>query len=137
MHGSHVLHDYASISHARGALTTGESMNAVLRLFSLAIALLLSVATFANQPGTLANTTVLPGYSVEILRTSLQNNAGFELQDARMTDDGIACIVYRVHNERGGVSRALAVVQGEKVLVSTSRSRSFERAWNSKCAGKD
>jgi hypothetical protein len=26
-------------------------------------------------------------------------------------------------------------VQGEKVLLSTSRSRSFEKAWNSKCAG--
>lgn len=110
-------------------------MNTDLRLFALAIALLLSVATFANQPGTLANTTVLPGYSVEKVRASLQNSAGFELHEARMTDDGVACIVYRFNNERGGASRGLAVVQGEKVLLSTSRSRSFERAWNSKCAG--
>ena len=112
-------------------------MNTDLRLFALAIALLLSVTAYSNQPGTLANTTVLPGYSVEKVRASLQNSAGFELHDARMTDDGVACIVYRVNNERGGASRGLAVVQGGKVLLSSSRSRSFEKAWNSKCAGKD
>ena len=52
-----------------------------------------------------------------------------------MTDGGIACITYRVANDNGGESRAQAVVEGEKVLRSTSRSTEFANAWNTKCAG--
>ena len=109
-------------------------MNNTNRFFTLALALLLYGASHANQPGILANTTMTPGDSVRTLRASLRNDAGFELRDARMTEDGVACISYRVNSDRGGETRALAVVQGEKVLVSTSRSRSFAKAWNSKCA---
>ena len=106
-----------------------------LRLTTLLTALAISAGSSANQPGTLANTTMTSGDSVAALRASLRNAAGFELVDARMTEEGVACISYRVNSERGGVTNALALVHGEKVLLSTSRSRSFERAWNSKCSG--
>jgi hypothetical protein len=46
--------------------------------------------------------------------------------------------VYRVDNDQGGETKAYAVVEGDKVLRSTSRSKKFEDAWNEKCvAGRD
>jgi hypothetical protein len=56
------------------------------------------------------------------------------VDNVHMTDDGVACINYRVGNDNGGESRAKAVVEGEKVLRSTSRNSDFAKAWNSKCA---
>jgi hypothetical protein len=55
------------------------------------------------------------------------------VDDVKM-NDGVACITYRVNNDTGGESRAQAVVEGDKVLRSTSRSTKFAKAWNSKCA---
>lgn len=51
-----------------------------------------------------------------------------------MTDSGVACIAYRVNNDMGGKTRAQAVVEGDKVLRSSSRNSKFANAWNSKCA---
>jgi hypothetical protein len=51
----------------------------------------------------------------------------------REGSDGVSCITYRVSNEMGSVSKAHAVVDGEKVLRSSARSKDFEKAWNSKC----
>ena len=69
------------------------------------------------------------------LKSRLTNTLGFQVDDVLMTDDGVACISYRVANDNGGVSSAKAVVEGEKVLRSTSRTTDFADAWNSKCAG--
>ncbi len=76
--------------------------------------------------------------AVEKLKASLTSGAmGFEVDDVRVTDDGVACIKYRIDNDLGGETRAQAVVDGDKVLRSTSRSNSFAKAWNKKCAGRD
>ncbi len=75
------------------------------------------------------------GDPVETLKSSLGANAmGFEVENVKMGDDGVACITYRIDNDLGGESRAHAVVDGDKVLRSTSRSASFAKAWNGKCA---
>ncbi len=73
--------------------------------------------------------------AVQALKSSIGNVAGFEVDTVRMGDEGVTCIVYRVNNDRGGETKAHAVVDGEKVLRSTSRSKDFENAWNDKCAG--
>ncbi len=70
---------------------------------------------------------------VEKLKSSLQSTVGFEVDNVKM-NDGVACITYRIANDTGGESRAQAVVEGDKVLRSTSRSTKFAKAWNSKCA---
>jgi hypothetical protein len=75
--------------------------------------------------------------AVVTLKSSLSSTRGFEVEDVRMTDSGVACIKYRVPNDSGGETHAQAVVEGEKVLRSTTRSTQFAKAWNSKCAGAD
>lgn len=75
------------------------------------------------------------GDPVETLKSSLGSTAmGFEVENVKMGDDGVACITYRIDNDLGGETRAHAVVDGDKVLRSTSRSASFAKAWNGKCA---
>jgi hypothetical protein len=98
------------------------------------IALLVALAPLAavaNEPAT----SGAASEPVETLKSRLPSKAGFKVDDVRMTDGGIACIKYRVANDNGGESRAQAVVEGEKVLRSTSRSTEFANAWNTKCAG--
>ena len=73
--------------------------------------------------------------AVQTLKSSIGNIAGFEVDTVRMGDGGVTCIVYRVSNDRGGETKAQAVVEGDKVLRSTSRSKEFENAWNNKCVG--
>jgi hypothetical protein len=68
------------------------------------------------------------------LKATLSSTVGFEVDDVRMADSGVACIRYRVPNDSGGDSPAQAVVEGDEVLRSTSRSTKFAKAWNSKCA---
>jgi hypothetical protein len=72
---------------------------------------------------------------VEALKASLQTTVGFEVDDVRTSESGASCIRYRVTNDTGGESKAQAVVDGNEVLRSTSRSTKFAKAWNSKCAG--
>jgi hypothetical protein len=57
------------------------------------------------------------------------------VDDVRTTESGVTCITYRIRNDSGGESRAQAVVDGDKVLRSTTRSTRFEKAWNDKCVG--
>jgi hypothetical protein len=73
---------------------------------------------------------------VETLKASLPSTVGFEVDHVRVTDAGVACISYHLPRDTGGITRAKAVVEGDEVLRSTSRNSKFERAWNSKCAGK-
>lgn len=75
--------------------------------------------------------------AVATLKSSLPSTRGFEVESVRTTDSGVACITYRVPNDRGGETHAQAVVEGDQVLRSTSRSSKFAKAWNSKCAGAD
>ena len=104
-------------------------------LIALPLALVLAAGVFAGDPD--KSMGAASPDSVEKLKSSLPRTAGFEVDDVRMGADGVSCITYRVSNEQGGKSKAHAVVDGEKVLRSTSRSREFEKAWNGKCARAD
>ncbi len=75
--------------------------------------------------------------AVQALKSSIGNIAGFEVDDVRMGEGGVTCITYRINNDRGGETKAQAVVDGDKVFRSTTRSKDFENAWNGKCVGKD
>ena len=97
------------------------------RFVALPLALVISAGAFAADETSPA---------VEKLKASLTSTIGFQVDSVREGSDGASCIAYRVENDNGGSSKALAVVQGDKVLNSMSRSRSFERAWNSNCANK-
>jgi len=92
---------------------------------------LVPLAAGADEPAT----SGAGSEPVELLKSRLPSKAGFKVDDVQMKDGGVACITYRVANDTGGESRAQAVVEGEKVLRSTSRSTEFAKAWNSKCAG--
>jgi len=100
-------------------------MNTLRTIFALPAALVPLTGALADD-----STASEP---VEKLKSSLQSTLGFEVDNVKM-NDGVACITYRVNNETGGESRAQAVVEGDKVLRSTSRSTKFAKAWNSKCA---
>jgi hypothetical protein len=71
--------------------------------------------------------------AVETLKSSLPSTQGFEVDDMRTGDDGVACITYRVANDQNGQSRVRAVVEGDKVLRETTGNTRFAKAWNSKC----
>jgi hypothetical protein len=94
------------------------------RFVALSAALALSAGAFADETSP----------AVEKLKASLGSTMGFEVDLERPGSDGASCIVYRVGNDTGGSTKAQAVVQGDKVLNSTSRSRAFEKAWNTNCA---
>jgi len=106
-------------------------MNTSHRLAVLPIALVISAGALANDETTAG--AVTNSEAVEKLKSSLPITTGFEVEKMRTTDSGISCITYRVKNDQGNETRAHAVVQGEKVLRSTSRSKDFENAWNSNC----
>jgi len=95
------------------------------RFIALSVALALSAGAAAESESSAA---------VEKLKASLTSTIGFQVDMERQGSDGASCIVYRVENDNGGSTKAQAVVQGDKVLNSTSRSRAFEKAWNSNCA---
>lgn len=105
------------------------------RLIALPLALALAAGAFADDPA--KNMGAASSDSVEKLKSSLPRSAGFEVDNVRTGADGVSCITYRVSNDQGGESKAHAVVDGDKVLRSTSRSREFEKAWNGKCAKAD
>jgi hypothetical protein len=98
------------------------------------------VFAFAPMTGALAQDTAATAANadaVNTLKSSLQSTTGFEVDNVRTTTAGVACISYRVSNDMGGETEAKAVVEGDKVLRSTSRDNKFAKAWNSKCAGSD
>jgi hypothetical protein len=57
-----------------------------------------------------------------------------KVDEVRVTDDGIACMDYHTISNPG--KRAHAVLQGEKLLISTnSDANGFEQAWKDHCLG--
>jgi hypothetical protein len=75
--------------------------------------------------------------AVEKLKAKLPSTAGFEVKNVRATSDGTSCITYVVDNGNGGTSQEQAVVEGDKVLRSTTGNTRFASAWNKKCAKAD
>ena len=73
--------------------------------------------------------------SVAALKANLGNAAGLEIDEVRVTDDGIACIDYHLRSSEGGKSPGHAVVQGNEVLKSSSGDERFEKAWTKHCLG--
>jgi hypothetical protein len=71
------------------------------------------------------------------LESKLPSTLGFQVEHMVITDDGVACINYRVANGNGGESHEHAVVRGDDVLRSTPGNSQFEKAWNRKCAKAD
>ena len=71
------------------------------------------------------------------LESKLPSTLGFQVEHMVITDDGVACINYRVANGNGGESHEHAVVRGDEVLRSTPGNSRFEKAWNRKCADAD
>jgi len=71
------------------------------------------------------------------LEASLGAPRNVEVDEVRITGDGVACIEYRVQ-EAGRQTRGHAVVQGKDVLRSPSGSNDtdrFEKAWREHCLG--
>jgi hypothetical protein len=105
-------------------------MNTVSRL-ATAISLGLAFATAASAAGPAMNAD---SPAVEKLKSKLPNALGFEVESARTNTDGTACISYHVSNDTGGVTHEKAVVEGDKVLRSTTGNTRFASAWKEKCA---
>ena len=108
-------------------------MDKSYRLIALPIALAFSLGAFANDATT---DSAAATSAVEALKSSLKGETGFQVEKVHVTDDGTACIKYTVAGDKSQDTHAQAVVQGDKVLRSTGRSKEFADAWNSKCAGK-
>jgi hypothetical protein len=74
--------------------------------------------------------------SVAALEASLGKSQALEVDEVRITGDGVACIDYRVRDAAGRESRGHAVVQGKDVLRSPADdAQRFEKAWNEHCLG--
>lgn len=97
-------------------------------------AILIMAAALAMEGKPLAGTDTTVA-SVTALKSNLGSPAGLEVDEVRVTDDGVACIDYRVSNGKGGMISAHAVVQRDLVLKSSSDSDRFEEAWNTHCLG--
>ncbi len=73
--------------------------------------------------------------AVTALKANLGNPAGLEVDEVRVTQTGIACIDYRASDGQGGKTPGHAVVQGDKVLKSSTDDKVFEEKWNEHCLG--
>lgn len=100
-------------------------------LLALPLALALSAGAFAKDH----HKAYDPDTAVDTLKSTLKDINGFELEDVRRGDGGVACITYHVSNDQNGQSQSRAVVNGDKVLHEVTGNARFEKAWNSKCAG--
>jgi hypothetical protein len=79
--------------------------------------------------------TEVTAASVAALKASVGNSADLEVDEVRVTDDGIACIDYRMSTGQGRKSPAHAIVQGKEVLKSSSGDERFDKAWTKHCLG--
>jgi hypothetical protein len=73
--------------------------------------------------------------AIAALERSVGNAAHIEVDEVRVTEDGVACIDYRVRDNQGATGRAHAVIQGDQVLRSTSGDQQFEKVWSDHCLG--
>jgi hypothetical protein len=106
-------------------------MDTLKRLIASAVVVVPLSSALAETPASGDASTA----AVETLRASLGGKGAIDVENVRMTDDGVACIDYRGPNNSGGMSKAKAVVQGDKVLRSGVGNERFADAWNEHCAG--
>lgn len=100
----------------------------VTKLVIATSAILVVAAALAVEPSPSDSDTTTA--SVATLKAHLGNPKGLEIDEVRVTDDGIACIEYHVSKTRGH-----AVVEGDDVLKSPSDAERFDEAWNEHCLG--
>jgi hypothetical protein len=77
--------------------------------------------------------------SIAALQASV-GNVPIDVDEVRITHDGVACIEYRVRGNPGAPARGHAVVRGKDVLRVPSQlgggsTQEFEKAWNEHCLG--
>jgi hypothetical protein len=99
-----------------------------MKLVIATSAILVVAAALAVEPAPSASDTT--SASVAALKSNLGNPKGLQIDEVRVTDDGVACIEYHVSKTRGH-----AVVQDEEVLKSPSDAERFDEAWNEHCLG--
>jgi hypothetical protein len=105
------------------------------RLFiAIPLALALSAGAFAGDKS--HKQSMPDADAVDKVKDTLTNINGFEVEDVRTGDGGVACVTYHVTNDQNGLSQARAVVDGDQVLHEVNGNARFEKAWNGKCAGK-
>jgi hypothetical protein len=73
--------------------------------------------------------------AVAALKGSFEKTTRIEVEEVRVTEDGVVCIDYHMLDDPNGIGRAHAVVQGDEVLRSTTASPRFEEAWTDHCLG--
>jgi hypothetical protein len=113
------------------------SHRTIARVLAIPLALSLAAAAHADDKHDKKHSTTA-GHSdaVEMLKSRLgPAAASLEVDDIQVASSGASCITYSVNNSTGGETHAKAVVQGDKVLRSTSRTNDFEDAWNTHCVG--
>jgi len=98
---------------------------------AIPLALALSAGALAKDKQSVSDSA-----AVEKVKDTLTNINGFEVEDVRTGDGGVACVTYHVTNDQNGLSQSRAVVDGDNVLHEVNGNARFEKAWNGKCAGK-
>jgi hypothetical protein len=106
-----------------------EHMDTLKRIIASAVVVVPMSIAFAETP----TSSDASAAAVEKLKSSVKG--GVEVENVRMSDDGVACIQYRGPNYAGSMTNAYAVVQGDKVYKSSIGNKRFEEAWNEHCAG--
>jgi hypothetical protein len=107
-------------------------MSATKLIIATSAILAVAATLAAGEP---RKATDITSNSVAALKTNVVNPAGLVVDEVRVTDDGVACIEYRVNSAKDGKSRGHAVVQGDDVLKSTADYNRFDKAWNEHCLG--
>ena len=106
----------------------GQWFMSVTKLILATSAILVVAAALAVEPAPSASDTTAT--SVAALKANLGNPKGLEIDEVRVTDDGVACIEYHVSKSRGH-----AVVKDDEVLKSPSDAERFDEVWNKHCLG--
>lgn len=77
--------------------------------------------------------------SVAKLAADLGKPKNLEVDEVRVTNDGVACIEYRLQSDSGRQALGHAVVRGDEVLRSPAAANAdpqeFEKAWKQHCLG--
>jgi hypothetical protein len=116
----------------------GARMNTKRQMFASTLALvpiaLVPVSALATGLETRESESPT-ALAVAALKTNLGESAPVEVDEVRVTSNGVACIDYRIGTAEGAKSVGHAVVQGGEVLKSSSDAKRFEEEWNKHCLG--
>ena len=100
-------------------------------LISTSAILAVAAALAASPEG--SDNSNATSVAIAALKSNLGNPPGLTVDEVRVTDDGVACIDYRLSDGEGKVP-GHAVVQHDEVLKSSAGDR-FQKAWDEHCLG--